>query len=103
MDVTSFNDSDVFDTLLRAGNAGVPVKSAVAATLGFTPYEILQLSALENDVLHMRDEVYNEPLLSSSQMSSNPEDSEGGRPKMDADDLSDEGEAARDGEKNIRE
>ena len=103
LDVTSFNDSDVFDTLLRAGNAGVPVKSAVAATLGFTPYEILQLSALENDVLHMRDEVYNEPLLSSSQMSSNPEDSEGGRPKMDADDLSDEGEAARDGEKNIRE
>ena len=103
LDVTSFNDEDTFDSLLKAGNSGVPVKNAIAATLGFTPYEILQMSALENDVLKMRDEIYNQPLLSASQTSSDILNGEAGRPEMDADDLSDEGEAAREGEKNIRE
>ena len=102
LDVTSFNEEDVFNTFIKAGNSGVPVKTAIAATLGFTPYEIMQLSALENDVLHMRDKMYNEPLLSSAQMPSESGE-DGGRPELDADDLTDEGEKAREGEKNIRE
>lgn len=105
MDVTSFNDKDTFDTLLKAGNAGVPVKNAIAAALGFSPYEVLAMSKLENDVLHMRDEVFNQPLLSSNTMASTveSENNEGGRPLSDDDNLTDEGESTRENEKNVRE
>ena len=104
LDVTSFNDRDMFDTLAKAGSSGMPVKTAMAATLGYTPYEVLSMAKLENDVLKMRDEVYNEPLLSSNTMSSNAaSDKEGGRPLTKEDELSPEGEKARVNETNIRE
>lgn len=101
MDVTAFNQTDMFDTLLKAGNAGLPVKNALAATLGLTPFEALAMSELENDILHMRDTVYGEPLKSSSTMAS--EDSEGGRPTVDDDDLSPAGETTRETDGNVRE
>lgn len=102
LDVTAFNQADTFDMLMKAGNAGLPVKNALAATLGLTPYEILSMSELENDVLCMRDVVYGQPLKSSSTMSSD-ESTEGGRPEKKEDELSPEGEKTKENERNIRE
>lgn len=100
LDVTYFNHSDVFDTLLKAGNTGMPVKTAMASVLGYTPYETLMMAELENNVLEMRDSVYSQPLKSTNTMSSDDIDSEGGRPLSDEDDLSPEGEATRINEGN---
>ena len=104
LEVTAFNQSDTFDMLLKGGNSGIPVKSALAATLGMTPYEMMAMSVLENDILQIRDTMFNQPLYSSSTMSSSEAaGDEGGRPTKDDDDLSPEGEKTRETEGNIRE
>lgn len=100
LDITYFNDSDKFDTFLKAGNSGVPVKNAISATLGYTPYETLMMAELENNAFNMRETVYGQPLKSANTMSSN--DDEGGRPEMDEDKLSPSGEATRVNEGNDR-
>lgn len=102
LDVTSFNENEQFETYKKAGDAGLPVKNAIAATLGMTPFEVLQMSRLENDILDMRNKVYNQPLMSANTMASEV-DNEGGRPEMQEDELSDEGETTRINERNIRE
>ena len=89
---------------MKAGNAGLPVKNALAATLGMTPFEIVSMAELENEILCMRDEVYSQPLKSSSTMASDTsESSDGGRPEVDDDDLSPEGEVTRETDGNVRE
>lgn len=104
LETTAFNQSDMFDMLLKGGNSGLPVKSALAAVLGMTPHEMLAMSELENNVLQVRDTMFNKPLYSSSTMSSSDAaGDEGGRPEVDEDDLSPEGEKTRETEGNIRE
>lgn len=109
LDITAFNRRDMFDTYLKAGNAGLPVKDALAAALGYTPYEVLKMACLENDILEMRDNVYNQPLLSTNTNSAETlanagaGNSEGGRPQISEDELTPEGEATRVNERNIRE
>ena len=99
----------MFDTYLKAGNAGLPVKNVLAAALGYTPYEVIVSAQRENDVLRMRDVVYNQPLLSTSTTpaedlaSAASAGSEGGRPQISEDELTPEGEATRVNERNIRE
>lgn len=104
LDVTAFNQSDMFDMTMKAGNAGLPVKNALASILGLTPHESIAMAELENDVLQMRDIVFNQPLVNSSTMTSNDVlENKGGRPMSDDDDLSDKGEITRETEGNIRE
>ena len=109
LDITAFNRRDMFDTYLKAGNAGLPVKNVLAAALGYTPYEVIVSAQRENDVLRMRDVVYNQPLLSTSTTpaedlaSAASAGSEGGRPQISEDELTPEGEATRVNERNIRE
>ena len=104
LDVTAFNQSDMFDMLTKAGNSGLPVKNALAATAGLTPFEAVAMAELENDILCMRDSVFNQPLVSASTMTSNDVgENEGGRPTVDDDELSPEGEVTRETEGNIRE
>lgn len=104
LDVTAFNQSDMFDMLTKAGNSGLPVKNALAATIGLTPFESIAMAELENDILQMRDKVFNQPLVSTSTMTSNDVlSNEGGRPMVDDGDLSPEGEITRETEGNIRE
>ena len=93
----------MYDVYAKAGNSGLPVKNAMAACLGYTPYEAMAMSVLENDVLQMRDTMFSQPLKSASTMSSDTESSEGGRPLMNEDDLSEGGIIARENETNIRE
>lgn len=104
LDITAFNQSDMFDLYMKAGNAGLPVKNALAATTGLTPYEAIAMAELENEVLQMRDYVFNQPLVSTNTMTSNDvAENVGGRPTKDDDDLSPEGEATRETDGNIRE
>lgn len=103
LDITSFNEVEMYDVYAKAGNSGLPVKNAMAACLGYTPYEAMAMSVLENDVLQMRDTMFSQPLKSASTMSSDTESSEGGRPLMNEDDLSEGGIIARENETNIRE
>lgn len=99
LDVTRFNQDDVFDTYLKAGNAGTPVKMALAATLGYSPSDTINMAFLENDVLKMRDTIFGQPLLSSSTMSPDKEDS-GGRPKQKT--VDEKGQKTRDTDGNDR-
>lgn len=104
LDVTAFNQSDMFDMLTKAGNAGLPVKNALAAAAGLTPFESIAMAELENDVLCMRDSVFCQPLVSANTMTSNDvAENVGGRPTIDDDDLSPEGEITRETDGNIRE
>jgi hypothetical protein len=104
LDVTYFNDTDKFDYYRKSGEVGMPLKNAMAAAMGYTPFETLAMGVLENNVLEMRDKVFNQPLYTSSTMSSNVDTSEeGGRPEIAADDLTEKGEEAREDETNIRE
>lgn len=97
LNVSIYNQKEMFDMYLSAGNAGVPVKSAVAAILGYSPSDIVTMSFLENDVLKMRDTMFGEPLLSSHTMTS---DEKGGRPPQDT--VDDKGQKTRDTEGNDR-
>lgn len=96
LDVNRYNQKEMFDMFYKAGQVGAPVKQAIAATLGYNPSDILNMSYLENEILEMRDTMYNEPLLTSTTMSP---DSEGGAPEKD-EPLTDEGQQTKDNDSN---
>lgn len=100
MDVSYLTKQEKKKELLTSGQYGVPVKLALAALDGFSPLETLSLQVLENDVLEL-DKVWI-PLMSSHTQSGTPTEGTdpliGGRPPSD--DLSDEGEATKEGNKN---
>lgn len=99
LDITRYNQKEMFDMYLAAGNAGAPVKMAIGATLGYSPSDTANMSFLENDILQMRDKMFGEPLLSSSTMS--PDKEKGGKPQQDTVDGS--GQVTRDTNGNDRE
>jgi hypothetical protein len=99
LDVTSFNQKDMFDLFLRGGQGGLPVKMALSSILGYSPSDVLTMGLLENDILQLRDTIFSEPLLSSSTMSP---DNEGGRPtnKEKGDGLTESGEQTAEDDEN---
>ncbi len=97
LDVTRFNQTEMFDMYLKGGNSGLPVKTALNAILGYSPQDMLAMGMLENDILKMRDTICGQPLLSSSTMSP---DNEGGRPQQET--VDDKGQITRDTNGNDR-
>lgn len=97
LDTTRYNQEEMFDMYLKAGNSGLPVKNALASILGYSPSDTMSMAFLETNILHMRDDMFAEPLLSSSTMSP---DSEGGKPKQDT--VSESGQKTRDTNGNDR-
>jgi hypothetical protein len=98
LETTRFNIGEVQDRYLKSAQYGLPVKTALAATLGLTPSSLINMTYLENDVLELPDKLI--PLSSAHTTSGN----EGaGAPKKNADDLSEEGQKTRDTDGNIRE
>lgn len=96
--VTDFNKQEMYKMYLEAGQYGIPTKNHIAATVGFSPIETMNMAYLENDLLNMHEEFM--PLQSSHTMSGDEEaslDKAGseGRPKADDADLSDEGAKSR--------
>lgn len=75
LDVTEYNKDSVHASLLKDGQYGLPVRSAIMATNGFTPADTQGLAYIENTILKLSENEI--PLVSSNTQSS---DNEGGRP-----------------------
>ena len=102
-DTSSFNIDSVCDRDFKASTYGVAgAKLKYASDLGFTPSDIVGMSFLEDSVLNITVDNFNRPLVSSNVQSGGSaiDDSEGGRPEENAEDLTDEGEDTREKEKN---
>lgn len=97
LETTRFNVDSVRDGLLKSAQYGMPVKSALAATLGLTPSSLMNMTFLENDILNLPEKLI--PLSSAHTSSS--KDGAGAPTKKD-DDLSESGEKTRDNDGNIR-
>lgn len=91
-EITRFNRTEMFKVILQSAQFGLP-KSLLAACLGYTPNDLVQLALLENDYLGLVDRLL--PLRSSHTSSG-----ERGRPLKSEDELSDEGLETRDTEAN---
>lgn len=102
LDNTIFNRKENAETLLKNAQYGLPVKLALCACLGFSPSAVTSMNYLEEQVLGLSGNFI--PLSSSHTQSSAEESSkstkEGGRPQMKDDELSEKGEAQREGEDN---
>lgn len=90
LDVTYFNRVEMHNQYLKDGQYGLPVRSAIMATAGYSPSDLENLSYLENTVLELNK---NEVPLASSNTQSAVSD-EGGRPtnKSEGLPLTDSGE-----------
>lgn len=93
LDVSRYNQDAMFKAYRDACLNGSPMKMAMAATLGYSPSDTINMGMLENDVLQLRNTVFSQPFLSSNTLSSN---DVGGRPEKDDGDLSDEGVKTKD-------
>lgn len=95
---THFNVDTVRDGLLKSAQYGLPVKSALAATLDLTPSSFANMIFLENDILGLHEKLI--PLASSHTTSGK----EGaGAPKKKEEALSESGDKTKSNDGNIRE
>lgn len=101
-DVSKYFKDDKIDQLLKLGQYGLPVKMQMASLLGISPAQCRSLEYLE-DKLGLARTKWVAPLVSSNVQSGLSENGDGsdGRPTSD-EPLSDEGQATRDGEKNVK-
>ncbi|MBL4950995.1 hypothetical protein JK635_01915 [Neobacillus sp. YIM B02564] len=95
---TNFNIDTVRDGLLKSAQYGLPVKSALAATLDLTPSSFINMTFLENSVLDLPNILIP---LSSSHTLTNKEGA--GAPKKNEDDLTESGIITRETDGNIRD
>jgi hypothetical protein len=95
---THFNVDTVREGLLKSAQYGMPVKSALAATLDLTPSSFINMTFLENSVLDLPNMLIP---LSSSHTTSGKDGA--GRPTKKEDDLSESGEKTKETDGNIRD
>ena len=93
LDVSPFNRKDVCDQYLKACQYGLPMLSAYAAAQGISQDDIDGMNFLEDTVLDLKSKLV--PLKSSNNTSSDVLEGNVGRPRLDDDELSDEGERSR--------
>ncbi len=91
LELTHMNKNEYIDNLKNAASLGAPVKMRYAVALGLTPSAVLHNEFVENQVFDIANTWV--PLSSSYTQSSRQD--EGGRPKVDEDNLSPEGEKTR--------
>ena len=94
LNMTEFNRNDVIKEYSELAKFGVPVKEELCAATGLTPADLVNKPFFELDVLNLNEKF--EPLRSSHTQG----DAPSGAPKVDDDELSDEGLKTRDDEKN---
>lgn len=97
-DVSPYFMDDEIEKMTKLAGLGLPVKTKLAALAGANPQESFGMDFLERQLLKLGTERWNNPLVSSNTQSG--ADSEGGAPTKEDGDLTDEGEATRDGGKN---
>lgn len=94
LDTTIFSKKDYLDNLLKASTYGVPVKLAICSMFGYSPSDTYGMTMLEE----ILDLVGKWKPMQSSNTQNTGSNSEGGRPNVDDDKLSDAGAATRDGD-----
>lgn len=94
--VTYFSQDEYVNQMKDAASLGVPVAMDYATALGSTPYEVMCATYMEN-ALGIKDGLW-KPLQTSYTQTGESE----GAPEKKIDDLSPEGVATRDGDKNAR-
>lgn len=94
--ITYFSQDTYAAQMKDAASLGIPVATDYATALGNTPYEMMCATFMEN-ALGIKDGLW-KPLQSSYTQSGT--DNEGGAPTKDDGDLTEEGIATRDGNKN---
>lgn len=97
IDVVTYTKEERINQVEKAASLGLPVKQEYMTLLGYDPLETIASDWLETK-LGMSTERFIHPLVSSHTQSGNPEDS--GAPTKDDTELTPEGEATRDKEKN---
>jgi len=90
--LTIYNRDDEFEKYLKAAQFGFS-RLLVAASLGMSPNDMVNMLTLEHDILGLDDKMI--PLVSSHTQTN-----EGGRPEKKTEKLSGEGEKTRDNQKN---
>lgn len=95
LDVSPYNRKEMGDAYLKAASYGLPTISMYASTVGLGQAELDGMSMLETQLLGLQDMFL--PLMNSAQMSSgdvnsDPDKSEGGRPEMEVGERTDSGE-----------
>lgn len=100
LDCSPFNRKEVGDQYLKAAQYGLPTIMMYAASQGLNQSEFDSMNFLENEVLSLKSLLI--PLQSSSTQSSATSETEsaaptdeGGRPQLEADELTDSGEQSR--------
>lgn len=101
-DVSPYFVDDRIDKLLKLAQYGMPVKLELASLTNANPVKERGMSFME-EALGLGDTQWNKPLVSSNVQTGNLENGDGseGRKTKDDEPLTDEGEATRDGEKNV--
>ena len=94
--VTPYNKSEKIAELKDAASLGLPVKIQYASLLGMSPLEAYSMAHLENNILKLQDN-WMYPLQSSYTQAG---DSESGGQEKSVTELTDEGDATREQEKN---
>lgn len=94
LNTTFRNQYEVYTKYLDMGRYGLPMRNAIAATMGIPPSATIGMSYLENQVLKLSENEI--PLKSSNTQSGSSTDT--GRPAQDT--VGDAGEATRDGATN---
>ena len=94
-DVSPYFVEEKIKTLKEAGQYGLPVKLTYASLLNVNPVKERGLSFVEN-MLGLGSTDWIHPLVSSNVQSASGDESTGGAPTKDGDDLSDEGVKSRD-------
>lgn len=87
LEMTWYNQKEMFDMYMQASTVGVPVKSHLSASVGLEPIETMNMAYLENDILKMHEQWI--PVISSHTQGANPID-QGGRPPASPQKQSDE-------------
>jgi hypothetical protein len=95
---TNFNIDTIRDGLLKSAQYGLPVKSALAATLDLTPSSFANMIFLENEILGLQDKLI--PLASAHTTSGKESN---GAPKKNEGDLTESGDKTKETDGNIRE
>ena len=97
-DISPYFMDDEIEKMTKLAGLGLPVKTELAAMVGAHPQKSFGMDFLERQLLKLGTERWNNPLVSSNTQSAI--NSEGGAPTKEGGDLTDEGEATRDGDKN---
>ena len=80
LDVTRFNQQEVFDMYMKAGQYGQPVQAHVSAILGMNQQEMMAMNYIQNEILEIPTKFIP---MSSSNTQSGMVGSEGGAPTVE--------------------